>query len=306
MLEEVRNGTTREIDGKPCIYYDGYWIRYYVPPPESLTARKRLIDNLKKRLFHHTEPGINTPGEKLEAAREAFENEHDPARKRVNGAMLAGALFNRATDIFTAVVELEARGVKISPENELMRQCGECFQEALELGKSVRHYSGHEGIDELWGEPFKAFAQPLPDFYHSRYVKLAQTMRDIDRIVDKMASVFELDPAFEAVVEPIRSFGEIAKLETETMRSDPATFTIWPRFVSTAETVIAFVPQLDPSANGTARKRAQEGLRVLREGKALLTYLSGVRAPMPKSTAEYLARCDEYRREHALPEFQPG
>ena len=34
----------------------------------------------------------------------------DPARKRVNGAMLAGALFNRAADIFTTVVDLADKG----------------------------------------------------------------------------------------------------------------------------------------------------------------------------------------------------
>jgi len=74
--------------------------------------------------------------------------------------MLAGALFNRATDVFTAIVELEEKGVMISSENELMRTCGECFAEALELGKQVKHHSGEEGIDELWGEPSRAFTLP--------------------------------------------------------------------------------------------------------------------------------------------------
>ena len=78
----------------------------------------------------------------MELAREIYNKQTDPKRKRVNGAMLAGALFNRATDIFTLVVELAKKGVHISDGNELMRECGECFREALELGMSVRHYSG--------------------------------------------------------------------------------------------------------------------------------------------------------------------
>ena len=65
--------------------------------------------------------------------------------------MLAGALFNRATDIFTKLVDLQALGVEISSDNALMRECGRCLQEALVLGKSVLHRSGDEGIDELWG-----------------------------------------------------------------------------------------------------------------------------------------------------------
>ncbi len=45
-----------------------------------------------------------------------------------------------------------------------MRQCGEHLQESLALGKMVLHRSGEEGIDELWGEPFKAFAFPIEEF----------------------------------------------------------------------------------------------------------------------------------------------
>ena len=152
------NGTRKQIDGKECVFYEGYWIRYYPPPEDTLEQKRRLLFHLSRRLFHHTEAGINTPSEKVELAREAFEREQDPARKRVNGAMLAGALFNRATDIFTKVVEVQQKGGRVTLDSELLKQCEEYFQEALQLGKSVRHYSGHEGIDELWGEPLKVFA----------------------------------------------------------------------------------------------------------------------------------------------------
>ena len=94
---------------------------------------------------------INTPGSKVDAARKAWNDEVDLDRKRVNAAMLAGALFNRATDIFTSIVDLEEKGVDVSPNNELMRACSESFEEALELGKYVKHTSGHDGVDELWG-----------------------------------------------------------------------------------------------------------------------------------------------------------
>ena len=106
---KYENGFIKEINGKVSVYYEGYWIRYYAPPEDTLEEKKILIESLTRRTFHHTEPGINTPGEKLELAREAYDRETDPRRKRTNGAMLAGALFNRATDIFTSIVELAAR-----------------------------------------------------------------------------------------------------------------------------------------------------------------------------------------------------
>ena len=292
--ESIPNGTVEVIDGKPCVYYDGYWIRYYKPPDDSLAAKMKLIDNLKKRLFHHTEPGINTPGKKLETARRAYDVESDPARKRVNAAMLAGALFNRATDIFTTVVDLESKGVKISPDNELLRTCGDYFQEALELGKSVKHYSGQEGVDELWGEPFKAFAMPISDFYATRYIKIAQTMRDMDKLKGVVVDLFTQEPGFEPVPTLFETFADWAKTETATMRRDTAIFEVWPAFVAAGESLLAFKPAMCEGDSPDRKERCAWGVRLIREGKLLLTYLAGVRTPMPKSTQEFLDSCEAF------------
>lgn len=172
MKNNPANGTRSKIDGTPRIFYDGYWIRYYAPPDDSLSNRKTLIDSLTKRAFHHMEAGINTPGKRLEEARRDYESEADLQRKRVNAAMLAGALFNRATDLFTTIVDLGESGVMVSRSNELMRQCSQCFREALELGKQVKHHSGEEGIDELWGEPLKPLVHPRRPFINRAISKL--------------------------------------------------------------------------------------------------------------------------------------
>src|SRR5262252_4910073 len=190
METETPPGTKRLVDGTWRVYYDGYWVKAYEAPADTLLAKKRLIEALTRRLFNHVEHGLNVPGVRLPEARRAFESESDPQRKRVKGAMLAGALFNRATDIFTKLVDLQALGAEIRHDNALMRECGDLLQEALSLGRLVLHRSGEEGIDELWGEPFKAFAYPIEDFYRSRYVKIAQTMSAIDTIGAVMARVF--------------------------------------------------------------------------------------------------------------------
>jgi len=177
---QVAPGEKKVIDGQCRVHYDGYWIKVYDPPADTLGAKKRLIEALTRRLFNHVEHGVNIPGTRLEEARRAYVAETDPPKKRVKAAMLAGALFNRATDVFTKIVEIQSLGVEIGHSNALMRQCGEHLKEALELGKMVLHRSGDEGIDELWGEPFKAFAFPIEEFYQSRYIKIAHTMRAID------------------------------------------------------------------------------------------------------------------------------
>lgn len=294
MNDVSSNGTIRDIHGKRCIFYDGYWIRYYAPPEDTHQNKKSLIDHLTRRTFHHTETGINTPGDKLELARAAWEAEADPARKRVNAAMLAGALFNRATDIYTHVVDLEEKGVEISSSNELMRECGQCFREALELGQHVKHYSGHEGIDELWGEPFKAFTMSIDAFYSQRYIKIAMTMRDMDRIAQAMCDTFSTDPAFDGLSPRLKHFAAAARLECETMKADPCIFSIWPQFVAAGEQVDDFIPLDEPGNSDLRELLLMRGSRLIRDGKALITYLAGARVPMPKSMREYLAQLDDY------------
>ena len=297
---EPPNGARCRIGEKECIYYDGYWIRYYEPPEETLAAKQQLIELLTRRLFHHTELGINTPSGRLDTARAAYEQETDPRRKRVCGAMLAGALFNRATDIFTSIVELAAKGVETSPGNELMRECEECFVEALKLGKTVKHYSGHEGIDELWGEPLKAFSMSMADCYESRYAKIAQTMRDIDRIADALAGQIEGDERLRGAKPLVRAFARAAKDETETMRTDVATFDVWPEFVACGERLLDFRPPAPVPSDEREQRRVEDGLRLLREGTSLLTYLAGARVPMPKSTREFLDLCRRYQERRPL------
>ena len=294
LSQAIANGTKREIAGKRCVYYDGYWIKLYEPPADTLSAKKSLIESLTRRLFNHVEHGINIPGRRLEEARSAYERETDPERKRVNRAMLAGAYFNRAADIFTKLVELQELGVAIDQSNELMRQCGRCLMQALELGKAVRHRSGDEAIDELWGEPFKAFSIPVEEFYESRYLKIAQTMGNIDRIADALVGAFAGVTLFAGVEVPIRAFAGAAKLKCETLRTDPVIFDVWPTFVVAGERLSAFANAL---AGATAETQlAADGRQLIEDGKDLLTYVTRARVPMPKSTGDFVSRCEGFGR----------
>ena len=294
MTKQPDNGTRLIIDEDEYIYYDDYWIRYYRPLEDTLGNRKRLIDSLTRRAFHHTEAGINTPGISLDQARAAYENQSNLRRKRVNAAMLAGALFNRATDLFTSIVDLGELGVKVSRSNELMRQCSDCFQEALTLGQQVKHYSGCEGLDEIWGEPFKAFTMSPADFYQSRFVKIAQSKRDIDLITICMIETFCHSPLFADLRKTLVEFGEAAKQVAETMKKDPVIFDIWPNYVALAETIDGFRPELDDDVGQMLELRTGQGRALLNEGKRLLGYIAGARVPMPHSSKLYIEKCQAY------------
>lgn len=291
MDQRPENGTRREIDGKTQIFYEGYWVRCYAPPPDNIEEKKKLIVRLTRRAFHHTEEGINTPGSYLEQARAAYEAEHDPARRRVNAAMLAGALFNRATDIFTSIVDLERHGIAIDEENPLMKQCGDCLQEALELGKHVKHFSGEEGVDELWGEPMKAFLMPIKDFYETRYIKIAWAMRDIERIGDAMQRIAEAFD-FEGFVPVIETYNQVCLQICDTAKDDPDNFCIWPGYVATREALAKLCARRSSESDLAWRMLIDDAYRLQRTGMELMSYVAGTRVPMPKSLQNYLDRCE--------------
>ena len=213
--------------------------------------------------------------------------------------MLAGCLFNRAADIFTKLVEVQALGVTIAPDNALMRECGEHLQEALTLGQMVLHRSGEEGLDELWGEPFKAFAFPIEEFYNSRYIKIAQSMQAIDGIRDELIDTFAGMPAFEGVDGPLREFAEAAKVKCETLRTDVDIFDVWTSFVASAERLAAFRPRLPGDASLADRHQCEEGSQLIVDAKNLASYVTRARVPMPKSAGDLLERCRGFRERYA-------
>ncbi|MGB1879875.1 MAG: hypothetical protein ACPHTD_04095 [Gammaproteobacteria bacterium] len=288
------NGTVHERDGKMCVFYDGYWIRRYEVPRDEAGARRELIDQLTKRVFHHTEPGINTPGYNLRQARLAYDAAAEPERKRVNAAMLAGALLNRGSDIFTMISELNRRGIEVTQNNELMLECESCFLEAFDLGKQVKHYSGEEGLDELWGEPLKVFYMPIAEFFESRYIKIALTMATLDDIAAHMLVTFSDVPGFGRAASLITQYCHAAKAESETIKTDPAIFQVWPDFVVCGDHLAAF--QAERTGGDDWRALTSSGEELVREGKRLIEWTAFARVPMPKTTANYFERCDAFRR----------
>lgn len=295
MNENYENGFCKKIDGVDKLYFDGYWIKRYEPPADNLTEKKRLIQSLTRRLFNHMEHGINIPGRLLDQVRATYEAEHDPRKKRVKGAMLAGALFNRAADIFNQLVELEACGVKIEPGNDLRHACGECLKEALEYGKMVKHRNGDEGIDELWGEPFKAFVMSIEDFYQSRYLKIALTMKNIDQVADYMIDCMSNDPRYQGIKPLILDYAKMARRKCETLRTDDDIFDVWADFVVAGEAILAFAPAPVEQDRQEAVLEAMVNRQLLEKGVRLIANITRARTAMPKSTENYLDVCRLFR-----------
>lgn len=298
MPTKVANGTIKTINGQERVFYDGYWIRYY-HVPHNLAYKKELIDQLTRRVFRHTEPGINTPGSRLEEVREAYTNAKDPSQKRVLAAMLAGALLNRGSEILTKVVELEEIGVTIQSNNELLRECGRCFMGALEFGKHIHPLHGDEELDELWGEPFKAFTMPVGQFVETRFMKMAHAIRAIETIANTLVSLFDSSrDMFPGIPDQIKELKDSAKLAIETIRVDPEIIKIWPRLIGAKDKLDEFQPIIPEGSPQRIHSKGRRGLQLIRDGSELIVDICGLRIPKPKSTEEFIQRCHRYSKRY--------
>jgi len=209
--------------------------------------------------------------------------------------MLAGALLNRGADILTAIVDLQEAGVEIEPGHPLLKECGRCFMDALELGKNIKLSNGGEGLDELWGEPFKVFSMPMEKFYESRYIKVALAKSEIDKITETLTGIVSKYPELSDLNSKIIELGESSKLACETIRTDPIIFDVWPRYVAAREALEEYIANYmmeHESENGIIQKKI---INLVNEGSKLLISMAIIRVPIPESASQFLIKCEGFK-----------
>ena len=144
-------------------------------------------------------------------------------------------------------------------------------------------------------EPFKAFAFPVADFYESRYVKVAMTMRAIDAIAAEMCSTFAGMPPFAGIGALLSELAPAACLQSETLRADPDVFDVWASFAVALEKLRALPAKLGVPMSEAERQCTERGAQLVREGVDLIDSIARARVPMPKSTEAYIERCECFR-----------
>jgi len=114
-----------------------------------------------------------------------------------------------------------------------------------------------------------------------------------------MISMFDQVDGFGEVIPLLDELREASKTEIETMRRDEVIYEVWPRYVATKEAIANFKPC--GLSNRQDRVRYwEDGLRLLHMGADVITYISGVRVPMPVTTKNYMANCDLYEKNGSL------
>jgi hypothetical protein len=138
-------------------------------------------------------------------------------------------------------------------------------------------------------------------------------MKGIDAIAACMATTFGDIPMFSGIKNIVRDFAAAGRIKIETLRTDPAIFDVWAEFVTTGERLANFSPMMmfvDAERKPGARLYGVSGgLHLLRTGRALVFHIARARTPMPKSTREFIERCEFYQKNGrcpALPASLPG
>ena len=109
-----------------------------------------------------------------------------------------------------------------------------------------------------------------------------------------MAATLASLPMFAGIEPVIRECAAAARSKIETLRTDPEIFDVWANLVTAGERLANFHPALGDSADELERRKASFGIQIICNGRDLIFYISRARVSMPKSTREFVERCEYY------------
>ena len=78
------------------------------------------------------------------------------------------------------------------------------------------------------------------------------------------------------------------------MKTDPAIFEVWPEFVASGNKLWRFRAQSGSSPEQV--EQVKQGNNLIKDGKKLMEWIAFARVPMPKTTANFVASCNEFIR----------
>src|SRR5262249_3041529 len=99
---------------------------------------------------------------------------------------------------------------------------------------------------------------------------------------------------FSGLETIVREFATAARVKTETLRTDPEIFDVWANLVTAGERLVNFHPLLSKTPSELERRKGSYGTQIICNGRDLIFYITRARVSMPKSTREFVERCEHY------------
>jgi len=117
-------------------------------------------------------------------------------------------------------------------------------------------------------------------------------MDNIELLADTIKQTYCNRPEFEGLSLLVDTYCDAAQHECETMKSDSTIFDIWPRFIATGEKLVEYQPSLQEGCSRECQYAIEHAMQTLIAGRDLINWVARARVPMPKSTENYIARCN--------------
>ena len=92
----------------------------------------------------------------------------------------------------------------------------------------------------------------------------------------------------------IQEFASVARVTVETLRTDPEIFDIWAEMVTAGERLANFRPIMNHPTSEHEQRVASFGTQLICNGRDLIFHITRARVAMPKSTRDFVERCDTY------------
>ena len=121
-------------------------------------------------------------------------------------------------------------------------------------------------------------------------------MHSIDSIANRMIQSFKVVSEYKNIEPMILDYAAAAREECELMKSDPDFFSSWPHFVALGDRITHIDSDFLQYDDPLKRSLLLRGRTLLIDGKNLLSYMAGVRVPMPKSMGDYCQELEQFTR----------
>ena len=135
----------------------------------------------------------------------------------------------------------------------------------------------------------------IDDFYDSRYLKIALTMRNIDEVASYMVACLKNDARYQGLESLVLDYAKVARTKCETLRTDADIYDVWSEFVVVGEEINSFSPKTSEPVSPDVQIDPLDIKHLLSAGVKLIAFITRARTPIPKSTENFMKECQRYK-----------
>ena len=289
-----RSAPKRTIDGQERVHYYGYWVKTYPVPADTLYAKKELIAALTRRLFNHTETPVERAGysPRRSAPRLLRGNGSTapPRQGRDAGGRVVQPCHGHLHPSWWRSRRSASRSCPTMPS---CSSAGNICRKHWNSASWCCTVAAKKASTSCGASPSRRSCCP------SRISTRAATSRSRKRCGTSTVSPTLVTTFVDLTPSPASRRAVGVRAGGEDQERDPAHRFGHLRRMDHVRRVrrapVRVRAELVREAAPRAHQEVADARRLIAQGKDLITYITRARVPMPKSTREFIERCERFR-----------